>query len=151
MDTIQAGRLSEGSGASRLFALGLALVCAGPLVFAATLTPSTEGIGTHTQMGLPECGFKLATGLPCATCGCTTAFAHAADGSLLSSLMTQPFGALLALSLAVFALITAWSAVSGMALAPLGRIITTKGFVLSWLVILFAAWGYKAAVVSVVG
>ena len=149
---MQADRLSSSAGARRLLALVLAFLCAGPLVFASTLTPNSEGIGTHMQIGnLPECGFVTATGLPCATCGCTTAFAHAADGSLLASLVTQPFGALLALALAVFALITAWSAVSGMDLAPLGRIIATKGFVLSWLVVLFAAWGYKAVLVSISG
>lgn len=133
----------------RLGVAALALACAAPLVFASTLTPATAGIGTHTQMGLPECGFVLATGLPCATCGCTTAFAHAADGSLLMSLITQPFGAVLALSLAMMALIAAWSAVSGMSLVPLGRVMATKGFVLSWVVLLLAAWGYKAALVAV--
>ena len=111
----------------RVGALGLALVCASPLVFAATLTASAAGMGTHTQMGLPECGFVIATGLPCATCGCTTAFAHAADGSLLMSLMTQPFGAVLAIALAMMTLIAGWSALSGMRLSPLGHMMATKG------------------------
>lgn len=136
---------------SRVGTLGLALACASPLVFAATLTPSSAGMGTHTQVGLPECGFVLATGLPCATCGCTTAFAHAADGSLLMSLITQPFGAVLALALAMMTLIAGWSACSGMRLAPLGRMMASKGFVLSWIVLLLAAWGYKAAVVATSG
>lgn len=135
----------------RLGALALALVCATPLVVAATLTPSDAGFGTHTQMGLHECGFKLATGLPCATCGCTTAFAHAADGSLLTSLMTQPFGAMLALSLAMMTLIAGWSAASGMSLTPLGRVMATKRFVLSWIAILLVGWGYKAAFVAAGG
>jgi hypothetical protein len=151
MDTTQADRLSEGSGAGRWLALLLAMVCASPLVFAATLTPDSAGFGTHKQMGLPECGFVLATGLPCATCGCTTAFAHAADGSLLNSLITQPFGAVLALSLAMMVLIAGWSAVSGMRLEPLGRMMATKAFVLPWLVLLLAAWGYKAAVFTAGG
>ena len=145
---------AKGDGAGvprRLFGLALALCCAAPLVFAATLTPSDAGIGTHTQMGLPECGFVLATGLPCATCGCTTAFAHAAEGSLLTSLITQPFGAVLALSLAMVTLIAGWSAVSGMRLEPLGRMMATKAFVLPWLVLLLAAWGYKAVAVSAGG
>ena len=94
--------IEGGNGWSlRLVSLGIALACASPLVLAAMLTPSAEGMGTHKQMGLPECGFVTATGLPCATCGCTTAFAHAADGSLLTSLATQPFGAMLALALAM--------------------------------------------------
>lgn len=141
--------VTDGSGMlPRLGALGLALACSGPLLLAAMLTPSAEGIGTHRQMGLPECGFVLATGYPCATCGCTTAFAHAADGSLLSAIITQPFGGLLALALAMMALIAGWSAASGMKLAPLGRVMATRRFVLSWLVLLVVAWGYKAAVVA---
>lgn len=145
---------SDEAGASwqaRLGAAGLALACAAPLVFAAALTPSADGIGTHTQVGLPECGFVLATGLPCATCGCTTAFAHAADGALLMSLITQPFGAVLALSLAMMALVAGWSAVSGMSLAPIGRVMATKPFVFSWIALLLAAWGYKAASVAIGG
>lgn len=135
----------------RVGALGLALACSAPLVLAATLTPSTAGMGTHTQLNLPECGFVLATGLPCATCGCTTAFAHAADGSLLTSFVTQPFGALLALALAMMALIAGWSAASGMSLTPLGRMMATKGFVLPWVVLLLGAWGYKAAAMAMAG
>lgn len=136
---------------ARLGAAGLALACAAPLVFAVALTPSADGIGTHTQMGLPECGFVLATGLPCATCGCTTAFAHAADGSLLMSLITQPFGAVLAMSLAMMTLVAGWSAVSGMSLAPIGRVMATRGFVFSWIALVLAAWGYKAASVALGG
>lgn len=145
--------MDEGINAmSRVGTLCLALACAAPLVLAATLTPSSAGMGTHTQIvNLPECGFVLATGLPCATCGCTTAFAHATDGSLLRSLITQPFGAVLALSLAMMTLIAGWSAVSGMRLTPLGRMMASKGFVLSWIVLLLAAWGYKAAVVATGG
>lgn len=130
--------------------LGLFLFAcfAGPLVFAATLSPADAGMGTHTQIGLQECGFLLATGLPCATCGCTTAFAHAADGSLLSALLTQPFGALLALLFAVLALIAGWSVWSGMSMAPVGRMMTRRAMVLGWIGLLLAAWGYKAALVA---
>lgn len=150
MDQTQKLNPTQPSGAlsQRLLASVVGLMCAGPLVLAATLTPSNAGMGTHMQMGLPDCGFVLATGLPCATCGCTTAFAHAANGSLLTSFITQPFGALLALTLAMLALIAGWSAVSGMRLEPLGQAMLSKGFVLSWLLLLLGAWGYKAAVVA---
>ena len=136
---------------TRLIALVLALLCSGPLVFAATLKPDSDGMGTHMQMGLPECGFVQATGLPCATCGCTTAFAHAADGSLLSALVTQPFGALLALTLAMLALIAAWSALSGMSLIPLGPAVMNRRFALAWLVLLLGRWAYKASAVALGG
>ena len=57
------------------------------LVVAALLTPSPIGHSTHTQLGLPPCGFLVMTGLPCPGCGMTTAFAHA-----LSQVMKQAVG-----------------------------------------------------------
>jgi len=135
----------------RLIGLIVAVCCSAPLILAATLTPSPSGLGTHTQLRLPSCGFKTATGLPCATCGCTTAFAYAADGSLLKSLVTQPFGALLALALAMMTLVGLWSAWSAMPLNPLGSVMGTKTFVLGWVGLLLAAWAYKAALIAVGG
>ena len=108
-------------------------------------------MGTHMQMGLPACGFKEVTGYPCATCGCTTAFAHAANGSLLDALIVQPFGAVLAVGVAMVTLITGWSAVSGMSLAPLGRVAGSKAFNMSWIGLLLLAWGYKSVVVVFAG
>lgn len=139
------------SFAPRLIGLIIAVSCAVPLVLAAFLKPSTHGMGTHTQMGLPDCGFLQLTGLPCATCGCTTAFAHAANGSFLSSFITQPFGALLALVTAMGSIIGLWSAMSGMSLSPLGEVLLTKRVVLSGVFVLLLAWAYKALVVSMGG
>lgn len=135
----------------RLIGLAVALCCALPLVFAATLTPSSAGLGTHMQVGLPSCGFLQTTGMPCATCGCTTAFAHAADGSLLSSLITQPFGALLALGLAMTTLVALWSVWSAMPLQPLGQALLTKPVVFAIVGLLLVGWAYKAAAVAMGG
>lgn len=136
---------------NRVLAGLLVLCCGGPLVFAAMLTPSDAGMGTHTQLGLPSCGFVAVTGMPCATCGCTTAFAHAADGSLLTAFITQPFGALLALGLAVMTLIAGWSFATGMPLAPIGRVAGHKWMVLFWIGLLLLAWAYKAAMIGMGG
>lgn len=48
----------------------------GVFVTAAQLTPDPAGMGTHTQLGLPPCGFLAVTGVPCPGCGLTTCFAH---------------------------------------------------------------------------
>lgn len=136
-----------GTRVNRLVALMVALGCATPLVFAATLTPSDSGMGTHTQVGLPDCGFKVVTGLPCATCGCTTAFAHAADGALLTSLLTQPFGAVLALSLAMATLVSLWGVWSGMPVAGVFAALAHRRWVVAWVALLLLAWAYKAGVV----
>ncbi|MFN9968399.1 MAG: DUF2752 domain-containing protein, partial [Phycisphaerae bacterium] len=87
-------------GAARRVGLALAIVCAVPLVIGAWLTPSPTGMGTHRAIGLPPCGFLLATRRPCMTCGMTTAVSLAAQGRLLESARVQPAGALVAVVLA---------------------------------------------------
>src|SRR5262245_52054546 len=71
--------------------------CLTVLGIAAWLQPSPTGAGTHTQLGLPPCGWVVAFGKPCPTCGMTTAFADAAHGRYLAALTAQPMGLLLAL------------------------------------------------------
>jgi hypothetical protein len=43
-----------------------------------------------------QCPFLAATGLPCATCGMTRAFVHAAHGEMGRALAVSPLGAVLA-------------------------------------------------------
>ena len=81
------------------------VVAAGALLaVAASLQPSPSGIGTHEALGLPPCPVHALSGLPCPTCGMTTAFAHVARGQIVEGLRAQPLGALLALALALGAL-----------------------------------------------
>ncbi len=54
--------------------------------------PDPSGHGTHTQLGLPPCGFLVATGYPCAGCGMTTAFAHMVRGQVLRAVAANPAG-----------------------------------------------------------
>ena len=72
--------------------------CAGLLGVAGWLSPSPAGLGTHRQLGLPPCGFLIMTGLPCPTCGMTTAYAHAVRGQWRQSAAAQPMGLVLALT-----------------------------------------------------
>src|SRR5690606_37804325 len=65
------------------------------LVTAASLTPSPEGTGTHTQLGLPSCGFLMFTGFPCPGCGMTTAFAHMMRLEVVQAWSANPFGIVL--------------------------------------------------------
>lgn len=65
------------------------------------LTPDDSGSGTHRQLGLPECLLLQLTGVPCPTCGMTTAFSHFVRGHWLAALQSNPAGALLALGLAI--------------------------------------------------
>src|SRR5688500_10522680 len=99
----------------------LAAAAACVLVLAALgtlLTPAPEGHGTHTQLGLPACSFMELTALPCPGCGVTTAAALAARGELARAFVVQPFGAALALGMALFPL---WSLVQSLRGRDLGE------------------------------
>jgi hypothetical protein len=73
------------------------------LVIARLLQPSSRGVGTHEQLGLPPCPFLYLTGIPCPSCGLTTSFAYAARLEFFSSLIAQPFG-LIIFFLTIFAI-----------------------------------------------
>ena len=62
------------------------------LLLAAWLKPDPSGIGTHTQIHLPPCGFYVLFHRPCPSCGMTTAFALVAHGHPLMAIKTQPAG-----------------------------------------------------------
>jgi hypothetical protein len=114
------------------------------------LQPDPRGLETHRQLRLPPCGFLMTTGLPCPTCGCTTAVSNFAHGRWLTSFTTQPFGfvvGLLALALLPFTLM-------GMLT---GRWFGPSMFFLQWywrvwvyggIAILALAWIYKIYMVK---
>jgi len=87
----------------RLACLCLASLLGGLLFLATSVHPDPRGHGTHEQLGLPPCAFRVLLNIPCPTCGGTTSFAHFVRGqwrdafhansaafvfALLSSLMT---------------------------------------------------------------
>ena len=129
----------------RLWGAGLAAGAITLLVVAAWLHPDPSGAGTHTQLGLPPCGFYSMTGLPCPTCGMTTAFAFAVRGQVFQSMHAQAGGFLLAVA-------TAATAVLGLMTALTGKRVYVNWFRISptglvWLFALgfLAAWGLKIA------
>jgi len=86
--------------------LGLVVV----LAVAACLTPSPQGLGTHEQLGLPPCTFRLLFGLRCPSCGMTTSWAYALHGQPRAALAANAGGLTLcvvALLLAPYLLISA--------------------------------------------
>jgi hypothetical protein len=129
-------------GAARGIALAIFLPCLSVLLVAAWLTPNPAGFGTHTQLGLAECGFKLVTGLPCATCGMTTAFSHAARGNLVASFAVQPGGAVLSLLTAVATLLSGYSLATGASLIPLWNAVARPRTFLVLGGVILLAWAY---------
>jgi hypothetical protein len=97
----------------RLLGLFVALPAAAVLATAAAIHPDARGYDTHTQLGLPPCGLLQMTGMPCPTCGMTTAFALMACGRVWAALQTQACGALLFVLTLAAALAGAVQALSG--------------------------------------
>jgi hypothetical protein len=122
------------------------MACLGVLMVASGLAPDERGLGTHTQLNLPECGWKLAAGRPCPTCGMTTAFAGMATGSPLMALRAQPMGALLAVATAVAFWVAVHVAVTGSRLGLLFLRLARPGAL--WVIVglWLASWAYKLAV-----
>lgn len=83
------------------------------VVIAAMLHPAAEGHGTHTQLGLPPCGFLVVTGYPCPGCGLTTSFSAMAHFDPVHAAFANPFGVLLFLVTFAFIPISARGAWRG--------------------------------------
>lgn len=113
------------------------------LLVSMMLHPSGAGHGTHTQLGMPECGWVVAFNKPCPTCGMTTAFSHAAHGQFAAALTDQPMGTLLA----VFTASVFWGGlhvgVTGCRLDRLVRVVLSPRMLWFVAALAMGAWGYK--------
>ncbi len=137
--------LSKGE---RVFAAAIALAALSVLVIAWRLNPDPSGINTHTQLGLPACGWMVRFGLPCMTCGMTTSFAHAANGDVLASLRAQPFGFLMCLGTAATVWLAGAAACTGWRLDRFATSVLRGWFLWSCLALGLLAWGYKVWMVK---
>jgi hypothetical protein len=129
--------------------IALMLVAAGLIaVFAVANKLSPYGLdgkplqsGTHQQLGLPPCTFRVWTGKPCPACGLTTSFALLVQGDLEASWNANAIGTLLA----IFCLALApWN----LACALRGRLFFVRSIersltllLLIFLVLLLLHWG----------
>ncbi|MBC7834046.1 MAG: DUF2752 domain-containing protein [Phycisphaerales bacterium] len=140
MATAKATRGERAAGAA------IAVGCLALLVVSAWLRPEGAGHGTHEQLGLPACGWAVATGYPCPTCGMTTAFAHAADLELGRAIVAQPFAAAAALATAAAFWAGLHVAVFGSRLGRIGgKLLSAR--VLWWIAGAWgASWAYKVIV-----
>lgn len=135
-------------GVTRLAPLIVVIATATVLIAAIMLQPDPAGVGTHQQMGLPPCGILLTTGLPCATCGMTTAFAYAAQGRMLTAFLTQPAGAMLAILTAIGTIIGVYTLLTGLPLIPIAKCLWRPVNIglLGGVVIL--SWAYKCGAMA---
>ncbi len=138
-----AARANALSCAARVRMGALACGALALLAVAAWLQPATNGMGTHTQLGIPACTWPTTLGIPCPSCGMTTAFAHAADGRFIDSFRAQPFGCLLAIATAALVMAGGYAAFTGSQLVGvLLKSVPSAGW---WLLggALLASWGFK--------
>ncbi len=138
------GPASRNAVVERLVAAVVALACLGLLSVAAWLEPSPTGVGTHTQLlPLQSCAWISYADMPCPTCGMTTSFAHAADGHLIRSFITQPMGCLLAVGTAAAFWVALYIVLTG---SPIWRVFQSMWRpIVVWILgaLLLGAWGYK--------
>ncbi len=124
--------------------LGLAGVAV--LALALWLKPNPSGYGTHQQLGLGTCGMILTTGLPCPTCGMTTAFSHTVRGQWIAAFLAQPAGFALALATIAMVFVCIWSVKTGRLPAPLRNDRIVFRLFLTLLILLVAGWAFKLGV-----
>lgn len=125
---------SEGSLISRKEQLTLVLggvIGISLLAVAATLQPQSAGYGTHQQLGLPPCSFQMWFGIPCPSCGGTTAFAFFVRGEWIRSMQANAAASLLAMCCVIGA---PWS----FACAWKRRYIGVPDMVITLVIILFS-------------
>jgi hypothetical protein len=127
----------------RLHALGVALTALILLSIAFILNPAEEGIGTHQQLGLPQCGWILAADIPCPTCGMTTAWSHTVRGEFPTAFMTQPMGMFLAFITFLVAVGGCITAVTGYSFQPLLYRFPPSRIIILASALALLAWGFK--------
>ena len=119
-----------GTGAAFVFALS-------------RVPPDPRGFGTHELLGMEPCSWAVSGGLPCPTCGVTTAACHLVHLSPFQAVATQPFGAALAgfgiwlAAVAGISLIRRSSFVDKLARLPYATLL------ISGILLLLGSWFYK--------
>ncbi len=67
------------------------------LLTARSLEPSSDGFGTHQQLGLPPCTSIVLFGIKCPSCGMTTSWSLATRGRFVEAAGVNAGGLLLAI------------------------------------------------------
>lgn len=107
-----------------------------------------QRVGFDFGLLFGPCGMKQRTGLPCPTCGMTTAVLAFARGAVFTAFYTQPAAALLCSLLVVGAFFAFLTAVFGIYFISFDRLfveIKVRVVVVGLLVILAAGWAVTLA------
>ena len=140
------GAPKAASPVERVLLVVSALAVAALCVVLVRLDPDPRGHGTHEQLGLAPCSWPSERGMPCPTCGVTTAAVLLLRLRPADAFLTQPFGALVAVAMLAFLLLAlrhAWrgeSLYARVARWPLGWLL------LGAVAALLLAWWYRVAI-----
>lgn len=75
------------------------------------LSPDPKGLGTHRQLGFPQCTFIEFFQIPCPTCGMTTSWSYLTKGRIIQAFRVNSGGTMLG----ILTMVTApWLLVSGL-------------------------------------
>ena len=118
-------------------------LCLGAIVLAIVLSPDPRGHGTHEQLGLPPCSFMLTSGLPCPTCGMTSAFTLVVRGKVIEGFVAQPAGAALCLLAIIMLPISLWTVATGRSIGVHWERLGAVRVSLAFAMIFVGAWGIK--------
>lgn len=129
---------------TRLIGAAVAVPCWALIAIAIWLRPDSRGYNTHTQLGLSPCALPATWGVPCPTCGMTTAFAHMAQGELAAGLRVQAFGAVLFVVMVVAAVVGTLQV--ALVANLLGRLRFRTWYLWVVLVFFLAAWAGKIVI-----
>jgi hypothetical protein len=128
----------------RILAALVGAACLGVLLLAASLTPNPSGFGTHSaSLGLAKCNFLATTGIPCPSCGMTTAWTWMTHGNLLAAAYVQPMGAVLCLLAAACVWGGFYVAIAGRPVHRLLRAMPARYTLVPLLLLGILAWGWK--------
>ena len=128
------------------------LIVGGTLLgLAGWLQPDPTGMGTHCQLGFAGCPLPMLTGLPCPSCGMTTAFAHTVRGEWASAFLAQPAGFLLALTTVTCTMMGAISLVTGRGWRLNGHRVRPHLMVVGVVGLILGGWGFKLVYVWMFG
>jgi Protein of unknown function (DUF2752) len=127
---------------SRLLLVAVGVCLLAGFGLSAWLAPDSRGHGTHQQLGLAPCSFRLLLGIPCPSCGSTTSFAHFVRGEWASAVRANAAAFVLAVICAVIIPWSWMSAVRGRLLGNLDLertiltvvIVMTCLFAMQWIV-----------------
>lgn len=135
----------------RWLALAVFIASVTLLWLAIRLRPDPSGFGTHQQLGMAPCGILIRYGLPCPTCGMTTAFSHTVRGQWLKAIMVQPGGFVLCVGAMIAAVVSMMTLWLGAVPQAISRRLTF--YHLFWIILItvLGGWGIRLLVGLVTG